>query len=381
MKNNNPRNEKKEEFSPDSNDRDDQSLNEQNWKFCPICGFKFTQIKSLEYCMKCGVNLEHLKQQKLNLTRNYQYSGQQGERYHYLPQMVPPRSSRIVKVSDNDILNTKDRKLWGTLTSIGIPLLSMLMMYFITIVIVIIIILFTLDIDLVYSLLSDPFIFILLTLTELILILLPLIVTGKYLENPNFKNRLAIMGLTVKSFSWKKLLKEILIGLGFAIIGVILVFLVSLMLEILVELMFGIEIIQDITGSGEDLEGLYANMDIFTLILLVITMFLVIGTTEEILFRGFMQKGLVRTTGKIWGILITAIVFSLIHIITIFLLAENLAGILVSFILNFFPYLTISLLLGLVYFWRKENLIAVIITHGAYDSILIILGFLFYYLT
>ena len=46
--------------------------------------------------------------------------------------------------------------------------------------------------------------------------------------------------------------------------------------------------------------------------------------------------------------------------------------------LNFFPYFAISLLLGLLYEWRKQNLIAVIITHGFYDALTIIIVFIVY---
>ncbi|MFW9948889.1 MAG: hypothetical protein ACFFKA_02030, partial [Candidatus Thorarchaeota archaeon] len=49
-----------------------------------------------------------------------------------------------------------------------------------------------------------------------------------------------------------------------------------------------------------------------------------------------------------------------------------------NFVLIFIPYFAISLMLGLMFKWRKENLIANIITHGVYNSITIILAFIFY---
>jgi len=103
---------------------------------------------------------------------------------------------------------------------------------------------------------------------------------------------------------------------------------------------------------------------------------LIIGTSEEVLFRGFLQKGLVRTLGKNWGIVVTALIFSSIHIIGIFLFPESLTSFLISFLLSFLPFFAISILLGLLYNWRKENLIAVMITHGIYNAITIIIAFL-----
>jgi membrane protease YdiL (CAAX protease family) len=108
-------------------------------------------------------------------------------------------------------------------------------------------------------------------------------------------------------------------------------------------------------------------------------MVLVIGTSEEILFRGFMQKGLVRSFGKNWGIIITALTFSMIHLIGIFLLIPfDSTYFLISFLLSFFPYFAISLMLGVIFYWRKENLIAVMITHGFYDAITIMIAYFFY---
>ncbi|MBY8986377.1 MAG: CPBP family intramembrane metalloprotease, partial [Candidatus Lokiarchaeota archaeon] len=98
-----------------------------------------------------------------------------------------------------------------------------------------------------------------------------------------------------------------------------------------------------------------------------------------ILFRGFMQKGLVRSLGDRWGIIITAIIFSLIHLLGIFLVAlESPDLFIILFLLSFTPYFAISLMLGWLYHWRNENLIAVMITHGVYDVLVIVMTYLLY---
>ena len=165
-----------------------------------------------------------------------------------------------------------------------------------------------------------------------------------------------------------------LIGLSFAVIGILLVLSVSFFIELILEIIFRVEIIQDTTEVTGDI----FPMDIPSLIVFCILMILVIGTSEEILFRGFMQKGLVRSLGSKWGIIITAFVFAMIHLIGILFFAlESPILLLISFLLAFLPYFAISLMLGLLYHSR-ENLIANVICHGVYNTLTIILAYIFY---
>ena len=146
-------------------------------------------------------------------------------------------------------------------------------------------------------------------------------------------------------------------------------------MEVIIEILFQVEIIQD----SSELTGDILPTDIPSLIVFCIVMILVIGTSEEILFRGFMQKGLVRSLGSKWGIIITAFLFSMIHLIGILFLAlESPFLFLISFLLSFLPYFAISLMLGLLYHSRHENLIANVICHGVYNTLTIILAYIFY---
>ena len=92
-----------------------------------------------------------------------------------------------------------------------------------------------------------------------------------------------------------------------------------------------------------------------------------------------MQKGLVRNLGAKWGIILTALIFSLIHLLGLFLIAlESPSIFIISFLISFTPYFAISLILGWLYHWRNENLIAVMITHGVYDVLVTGITFLIY---
>jgi membrane protease YdiL (CAAX protease family) len=288
------------------------------------------------------------------------------------------RKTSKKRLSDEDLLNLKDKNLWGTGASIGITAAAFLAMNVIASVAVIAFVFFSSSIEEAFNLIANPYFIIFSSFIELVLLLIPVLYVGKYLERPNLNNRLFILGFTTKGFSKSQLFKEIVLGLVFAVAGVALVFFVSFVIEILLSAIFGIEIVSDLGGSTDEFDVLITSSDVFSIVLLVIIMVGIIGTSEEVLFRGFLQKGLVRNLGKTWGLLLTAFIFTSIHLIGIFLLPDSLPVLIISLLLSFFPYFAISLLLGLLFYWRKENLITVMITHGVYNAITIILAFLVY---
>ncbi|MCJ7648989.1 MAG: CPBP family glutamic-type intramembrane protease [Candidatus Lokiarchaeota archaeon] len=353
------------------NNSDSNSI-KLGWDFCPFCGEKLPILKELRFCTSCGLDLVYLKEHK-QLPPKFLDKITEIKPFPYPDQM---RMYDLDKISDEDILNTKEKTLWSSLSSIGIPIASIFIMNIIAVVLMIFFLFFSPSIEEFMNNLTNPYFLIITSFAELILIILPLIVVKKYLRNPSTKNRFALLGFTTKGVNFWK---ESIIGIIFSIIGILLVFLVSVFMEIFLELIYGVEIIRDITSAGSEIDVYFFTSDLLSLILLMITMILIVGTTEEILFRGFMQKGLVRRLGVKWGIFITAIIFTFIHLITIFLLYPIFSlSFVVSFFLSFVPYIAISLLLGMLYHWRKENLIAVMITHGFYDALTILIVFFAY---
>ena len=350
----------------------DSKIIKLGWGFCPFCGEKLPILKELRLCTSCGLDLVYLKEHK-QLPPKFLDKKTTIKPYPY-PDQIPMYD--FDKISDEDILNTKNKKLWSGFASIGIPIASIFIMNIIAVVIMIFYLLFSSSIEEVMNNLANPYFLVVTSFAELILIFLPLIIVKKYLRNPSTKNRFALLGFTTKGVNYWK---EIIIGLIFSIIGILLVFSVSVFMEILLELIYGVEIIRDITSAGSGIDVYFLTSDLLSLVLLMISMVLIVGTTEEILFRGFMQKGLVRRLGVKWGIFITAIVFTFIHLISIFLLYPLFSlTFVVAFFISFVPYIAISFLLGILYHWRKENLIAVMITHGFYDALTILLVFILY---
>ena len=346
------------------------------WAYCPICGTKIPQVENIQYCIKCGVDLQYINTHMRMPPRKNTGSLVSRTSTTYKPYSFRPLKPLRKKLSQEDLLNLKEEKLWGNFASIGITAAAFLLMNFVAVLAVIVFVFFSFSLATILDILANPYFLIFSSFTELILFIVPLIYIGKYLKKPNLNNRLFLLGFTIKGFSNRRILKEILIGIGFAILGVFLVLSVSFLMEVILTVIFGYEIVFDILGTSGEVDVFITSSDILSIIYFVIIVILIIGTSEEVLFRGFLQKGLVRSLGKNWGILVTAFIFSSIHLIGIFLYPGSLTTFLISLLLNFFPYFTISVLLGLLYNWRKENLIAVMITHGVYNALTIIIVFL-----
>ena len=333
--------------------------------FCPICGQKIPKNQKIKYCVKCGVDLYYV-QEHMRVPAS-----------HDLKSLNRPKSPTH-KISDEELSHLKDHKLWGAGASIGLTFAGFVSMNIIAAVAIFIIIFLNIGSGNLLDLIENPYVTIYSSLAELIFIVIPVLYVGRSLKRPSLSNRFAILGFTTRGYSKIGILKEVLIGLGFAIIGIFLVLFASIFMQILLELIFGTDIVFELGGSGSEIDAIVYNADPLSLIFLIVTMILIVGTSEEILFRGFLQKGLVRTIGNMWGILVTALIFAMIHLIGIFLLILTPFAFLISFLLSFVPYLAISLLLGLLFYWRKDNLIAVTITHGVYDALTILLVFMLY---
>jgi len=353
---------------------------EKKWSFCPHCGGELPKIKNLKYCMVCGLDLINLtlpEPEYIDPPLDSQYLEGYNQYNAYSQDSMPYIRYRSFKERfSEEELKDKNKKLWGIPASLGIPLLAFLAMNVLLLAIVSFMFLFIFDQNALLNMISSPYFIIIASVVELVLILVPVWYVGRYLQRPTLKNRLNLMGFTKEVHHETSVLNEILIGLLFAVFGLFLVAGTSIMMQSLIEIIFNVEII--VEGPTSEVDLLLSEMDIIALILMVIVMLLIVGTSEEILFRGFMQKGLVRNIGNKWGIIITALCFTFIHIFIIFAyIFISPFTFLILFLLLFFPYLVISLMLGLLFHWRNENLIAVMIAHGVYDSLTIIIAFLY----
>ena len=297
---------------------------------------------------------------------------------NYNPEYAVRYQPREIQLEDEEISEGKHRKLWDLWPSLWVPLAAFIAMNALLIGILFVISILIGDVDLVLDLVSNPFFIVASSTVEILLLLIPAWYVRKYLRQPDLKKSLNLLGLTTEGLDEQGIFKEIVVGLGFAVVGIFLVAITSLIVELILSYFFGISIVSTDAPSS-DVDVIISGADLISIILLALVMIFIVGPSEEVLFRGFMQKGLVRNLGEQWGIVITAFIFAIIHLLTLFvyLLGDPLTFI-ILFVFTFTPYFAISLMLGLLFRWRNENLIAVIVTHGFYNAITVILAFLYY---
>lgn len=328
----------------------------KNWKYCPRCGAKIPETeKTIRYCYSCGLQFE-----------NFPYIIEKS--------FKPPES---IKLTEKEINEDPELAPWTPRASLIWPILSIFIMNTVVIIPFTFIVFFIPNISKLMEFIASPLFLIIFSVSEFVFMIIPLIYVGQYLERSSLKNRLKILGIFIQRPKIQFLGKELLLGIGFAILGFFLVNLISFLLELLVNPFYIFPNIFTAQAPSVDIDSIISSAGLFEIILLVIVMIVIIGLSEEVAFRGFMQKGLVKEFGKELGIWITAIIFAIIHIVTIFLTLSPLS-ILRSFLLLFPPYLFLSLLLGYLFYWRKSNLIAPIVAHGVYDAITVLLVYIIY---
>lgn len=87
---------------------------------------------------------------------------------------------------------------------------------------------------------------------------------------------------------------------------------------------------------------------------------LIIGPSEEIFWRGFIQKQLSKTCGKWQGFVFTLLIYTLIHLWSFnFMLAM--------------AAMTAGFIWGLLYYFKPKWLLALIISHAIWDCIVFVI--------
>ncbi|MBN2151594.1 MAG: CPBP family intramembrane metalloprotease [Candidatus Lokiarchaeota archaeon] len=220
--------------------------------------------------------------------------------------------------------------------------------------------------DLVYEVLLNPVSTALLSATEFVLVIPPFAIMRKYRKS--VKERFMLLGWWPytgdSGRGWGRLGRDLAWGLLIAMGLVGFQFIIVVLNDALWS-----PLIPSGNSGLSDLDASITPRDPFQLVLLVASMMLVIGPTEEILFRGFSQQGLEARLDPKHALVISALLFTIVHVIGGFVDPTSLPFL-------FFPYFLLSLVLCGIY-WRTKDLNLMIFVHGMYDSLLVVYSYIF----
>ncbi|OLS13106.1 MAG: hypothetical protein RBG13Loki_3278 [Promethearchaeota archaeon CR_4] len=167
-----------------------------------------------------------------------------------------------------------------------------------------------------------------------------------------------------KTMRWVAL--QLLLGLG---VGCAFIFIKEGILVLMKEVVtatFGVQIFQEAWEGAIDFTPLTFSPVGITLA--IAGQYCLVGFCEEFFFRGVLFRDLFPRREKL-GAVLSASAFMLYHVFP---------GVVpwVTFAVNWVYYLSLGLLFALLTWSRRYNLIAPIVTHGTFNTILFIISYL-----
>jgi len=302
--------------------------------YCSNCKQANQKSKKSFYCVHCG--------QKFSVDNNNQII------------LDKNNFSIIFQNIQVNISPKKKKKRWRLLTGFTISLGTY-------IVIIISSFLILIGLSLITNLAPESILFsFLISFSSLLFFLIPILWIQRYYPGKlSFKERLGELGIPLKKYSRKELIREILLGFLLGLISVFLVLLLQLISYYLIILIFNVDIYNFLEAFQINDFAMIIPNSIFELILFILMMSFFIGLPEEIMFRGFVQRSFENSLTKPAALVLTAVYFTLFHIF-LYILQPILLFFLVI------PYFGLSVLLGLIRNWRGD-IIATIMAHIIYN--------------
>ena len=316
-----------------------ESHREKTW-VCPKCQQQYPWNKKLNYCEQCGLQLAE-----------YQAKTTQPP----LPIENPQTEKPELNYNPGPI-RLRRRGKWNFFAGIWLPIATFGVIFVCQIIIMLI------DLSITDTMVQTPFLNFILGGFSLFFLLSAVWKIQPYSSGKlTFRERMGELGLPAKKYSNKNLTREILLGI---LIGIAMVFIATVLQIVgawLVENIFGLNIYVILENAQFEEYMLQPPASFVELCLFLLTMLLFIGVPEEIMFRGFVQRSFETKLSKRAALLLTAIYFSLFHILLLIIYPA-------VFFFLFLTYLGISIILGLVRNWRGD-LYACVAAHIVYNII------------
>ncbi|MHA1890427.1 MAG: lysostaphin resistance A-like protein [Promethearchaeota archaeon] len=179
-----------------------------------------------------------------------------------------------------------------------------------------------------------------------------------------FKHRIK----TPRISSKKQVLKETFIGASFGVILLLVGMAFQVLVKSLVVAIAGSEFYNDATSGS--VNTIPEKITFTDLLITSTIMFTLVAFCEEFFFRALIFRDLRKKVSQAAAIIISSSTFAIYHV---------MPGIVpLQTFITFFPYyFFIGILLCLLYEWRNNSLLTVVIAHGFFNTIILILQFLF----
>jgi membrane protease YdiL (CAAX protease family) len=210
---------------------------------------------------------------------------------------------------------------------------------------------------------QDPWILILLTFLEILLVLIPAFLASK-IERTSLRQEIFEMGFNEKYKSFRDLFSKILVGaslgIGFFLFGRYIYFFFR---TFIVETIFGTEFVEQAQEGAISTQPI--QPDLIQIIFIIILNIFVVAISEEAFFRGFLIKKLENKIPTWGSITLSALFFSLYHVppfLVPFQVIITFSG----------YYFTFGMILGFIFKTFNNSLIPVIISHALFNSLLLI---------
>ncbi|MFW9897489.1 MAG: lysostaphin resistance A-like protein [Candidatus Thorarchaeota archaeon] len=210
---------------------------------------------------------------------------------------------------------------------------------------------------------KDPILLISLSFLEILLILIPTLITSKIEKKP-FIYELKEIGFQIKPTTLKNMITKLLSGF---LIGILFFFLSGYIIDLFVNsvvlLLFGVEFVKE--GINNAFSTTPINPSLLELILLITIQVVIISPSEEGFFRGFIIRKSNKKMKIIYSIMLSSFIFTIYHVPP-FLVP-------ISTIITFFGYyFTFGIFLSLTFVIFKFSLLPSVIAHFTLNILLLL---------
>jgi len=213
------------------------------------------------------------------------------------------------------------------------------------------------------SLGQSPWVLIGLSFLELLFILIPALIAAR-VEDTTLKTQFNEMGFQKLEIGVIYIIIEIIVGLASGLFLYLISGYIYIFFQSIIEAILGVQFFE--TGESSAISTHPHQPSIIQLVILLVLQFIIIAISEEAFFRGFLIKKFRNKFELPFSIMMSSILFTLYHVPP-FLVPLSTVISLFGF------YFTFGLFLSLLFISFKDSLISVILCHGFYNFLVILL--------